>query len=458
MKTIKTWTALALAAMLSATSFTACSDDDNDKNIDGIEHIKDVHYDVWVSLDGTTGMGGGSTATSIIVRSLNTLEDGSMTIDFKNEGADVTAVMDEEVIVKNGYYYQANPLGTNPCYSKFQITNQGVNTIAERPFGTNTFKDRRYTHAWLADDEFIIMAANGSSNDVIWTKIKDNGTSLAISAEGSLNLAAATGFKKFSTSGLLRYRKSDNTLIYVFQNKSATTTFFVAFIDAATMTIKNIAEEKRAELPAGTAYGELLQNKMFMDEKDNLYIAANSQFESTKDDGKKSTTSQYGRIVRVKAGEDKIDEDFLGYNKPSCEGETTPSLAYSSKIVTCDYLGKNKALLYLQDPVYTGCVTSNLIYNGWGGKAQFNCYYAILDLATDEVKELTYNGKHLPYNNGTFSQRSFVLNNKAYIGTNPKDEAPAVYIYNINSGKVTKGATIKEGYNFDRIVYVNGKQ
>lgn len=458
MKAIK-FMSIALAAMLSAASFTACSDDDKDDNgkIPGIDHIDDVHYDVWVSLDGTTGMGSGSTATSIIVRSINSLEDGGMTIDFKNQGADVTAVMDEEVIVKNGYYYQANPLGTNPCYAKFQITNTGVKTIAERPFGTNTYKDRRYTHAWLSDNEFVIMAANGSANDVIWTKIKDNGTSLAISGEGSLDLAKATGFSKFSTSGLVRYRKSDNTLVYVFQNKSVTTSFFVAFIDATTMKLKNFVEEKRAEIPAGTAYGELLQDKMFIDEHDNIYVACNSQFNSIKDDGNKSTTSQYGRLIRINAGENKIDETYLGYDKTSCETETTPSLEYSSKIITCDYLGNNKALLYLQDPVYTGCATSNLQYNGWGGKAQYNCYYAILDLTTDKVTELTYNGTHLPYNNGTFSQRSFVLNNKAYIGTNPKNEAPAVYIYDIKSGRVTKGATIKEGYNFDRIVYVNGK-
>lgn len=455
MKTFK-FLSLAFAAIVSAASFTSCSDDDDnaEKPIDGVEQIKDVHYDVWVSLNGTTGMGSGSSATSIIVRSVNSLEDSTLTIDFKNEGADVTSVMDEEVITKNGYYYQANPLGTNANYSKFQITNTGVKTIAERPFGVNTFKDRRYTHAWLSDTEFIIMAANGQANDVIWTKLQDNGASLSIQSEGSLNLAEATGITKFSTSGLLRYRKSDNTLIYVFQNKSVTKSFFVAFIDAATMKVKNVVEEKRAALPAGTAYGELLQNKLFMDEHENLYIAANTPFTNDK---AKSTTSQYGRFVRVNAGENKIDESYLGYNKPSCEEETASSLDYSSKIITCDYLGNNKALLYLQDPVFTGAASTNKEYAGWGNTGKYNSYYAILDLTTDVVTEFTCNGKPLPYSYGTFSQRSFVLNNKAYIGTNPKDGAPTVYIYSIASGKTTKGAAIREGYDFDRIVYVAGK-
>lgn len=450
--------AFAFAAMLSATTFTSCNDDDdNDKPIDGIEQLKDVHYDVWASLDGTTGMGAGSSATAIIVRSLNSLE-GSSTIDFKGVGADVTAVMDQEAIIRNGYYYEANPLGTKSCFAKFKVTNEGVQTIAERPFAANTYKDRRYTHAWLSDNEFVIMAANGSKNDVIWTKIKDNGSSLTIEAEGNLNLGTVTnGMKGFSTAGLLRYRKSDNTLVYVFTSSSSKTSYFIAFIDPATMSVKNYVEENRAEIPAGTAYGELLQNKIFMDEHENIYIASNSQFQCTKDDGGKSTTSQYGRLIRIKAGEYKTDNSYLGYNKPSCENETAPSLEFSSKIITCDYLGNNKALLYLQDPVFTGCSTSNLQYNGWGGKGQFNCYYAILDLATDKIQEIMYNGTHLPYSNGTFSQRSFVLNNKAFIGTNPKDEAPAVYVYDIKSGKVTKGATIKEGYSFNRIVYVNGK-
>ena len=78
----------------------------------------------------------------------------------------------------------------------------------------------------------------------------------------------------------------------------------------------------------------------------------------------------------------------------------------------------------------------------------------MLDLTTDEVTEFKYNGTVLPYSSGTFSQRSFVLNGKAYIGVNPENSAPVIYIYNVNSGKMDKGLTIKEGYEFNRIVYI----
>lgn len=78
----------------------------------------------------------------------------------------------------------------------------------------------------------------------------------------------------------------------------------------------------------------------------------------------------------------------------------------------------------------------------------------MLDLTTDEVTELTCDGKKLPYSSGTFSQRSFILNGKAYIGVNPEHSAPCVYVYDIKSGNMKKGITIQEGYDFSRIVYI----
>ena len=82
---------------------------------------------------------------------------------------------------------------------------------------------------------------------------------------------------------------------------------------------------------------------------------------------------------------------------------------------------------------------------GWG--SDYNCYYAILNLTSDELTI-----PKIPYSQGPFSQRSLVLGKKAYIGVNPKEADPAVYIYDIPSETITKGLTIKEGYAFDRIV------
>ncbi len=443
MKTFK-FLACTLAALAIGSSFTACSDDDDEVVIKGIPQVNDVHYDILVSVGGSAGMGSQS---SNIIQSLNSLEEDAI-IDFRGIGADITATMDAEAIIKGQYYYEAAPLGL-ARYGKYKVTNSGVEVIAERPFGKNTYKDRRYTHDWLSDNEFFVMGSNGNSSEILWTKLKDEGDKLTIMAEGDLGLSANASYKKilsdnqitagtFSTSGLARYRSSDNTIVYAFRNTKDTKGFYVAFIDATTMQIKNVVRDTRAEQMAGTAYGELLQHKMFTDEHDNLYIGCNSQIPNAE-----KTTCQYGRLLKINNNSYEFDQTYEGYKD------------YTGKIVTCDYLGNNKALLYIQDPEHTGCSTDNAVYAGWGDN--YNSYYAILDLGTDQISEIEYEGKTLPYSSGTFSQRSFVLNNKAFIGVNPKDSAPAVYIYDIRSGKTTKGITIKEGYTFDRIIYISNK-
>ncbi|WP_148297531.1 hypothetical protein [Porphyromonas macacae] len=81
----------------------------------------------------------------------------------------------------------------------------------------------------------------------------------------------------------------------------------------------------------------------------------------------------------------------------------------------------------------------------WGNN--YNCYYAVLDIPTNKVTDLK-----LPASSGTFSQRSFVKNGKAFIGVNPEKSQPVVYYYDVVTGKLTPGLKIKMGYSFDRIV------
>lgn len=430
---MKTLHLLFFAFFMSAgLIFSACSDDNNDNNgnngNNGNGTIADrKHFDIWISLGVTAGMG---QEEALLVQNVSSLE-GDATIDFVDKGCDVTATLKSETIIKGDYYYQV-PVAEDR-FSKYRITNEGLVTVAEQPFKKNTYKARKYCHAWTAGNTLVIIAANGDANEVIWTKL--DATTMKITEEGNFGLAALTGIEKFSTSGLARYRKSDNTIIYAFQDKNNAQSFFVAFIDATTMTVKSYVEENRAEQMAGTAFGELLQDKMFFDENENLYIACNSRIP-----GSKYSTQQYGRLLRINRGETKFDADYEGYKKDA------------GKLVTVEYLGSNKALLYIQDPVHTGVPASSGKYEGWGDF--YNCYYAILDLTTDEVTECTYEGEKLPYSLGTFSQRSCVVNGKAYIGTNPEKSAPQIYVYDVKSGKMTKGVSIKDGYEFSRIVHI----
>lgn len=431
MKKIKLFALTFLAAFCTLT-FNACSDEDDptptpdekeneaDKENDKISSAD--YYDIWVRVGKT------SADRQILVQNVTSLEASDTPLDFTNKGVELTGYLQEETTFKDGYYYQI-PV-SNDRFSKYLIYGNEWSAVKERPYGDNTYQTYRYTHAWLDDNTLIIMSANGKKNQIIWTKL--NTTDMSILAEGTLPIEIAEG-GQFSTSGILRYRQSDGTLIYFFQRKKAdydARSFYVAFIKAEDMSVIgeetiSLEEEKTAEgfYMGGTAYGELLQEKTFFDENGHLYLSCDIEI---------NYPEKEARFIRIKKGEFKVDESYKGYS-----GKT-------GKIVSCSYLTNGKALLYIIDPTHTNA--------GWGSSGGYNCYYAIWDIASDNLSDVMYNGSPLPFCSGQWSQRHAVVGDKAYIGTNPESESPAIYIYDINTGDVVKGLTIKEGYEFFRLV------
>lgn len=82
----------------------------------------------------------------------------------------------------------------------------------------------------------------------------------------------------------------------------------------------------------------------------------------------------------------------------------------------------------------------------------YSHYYSVIDLATGERTRLSYGGKELAYSGGRFSQRSVVFNGKAYIGVNTEADANAIiYIYDTKTGAVEKGAEVAGEFYFDMI-------
>ncbi len=426
---------LMLFAMMLSMTFTACSSDDDEPDNRSVEEILNVHYDIWASIGETSGMGSSS---AILVKSVNSLDDPTQSVSFSNEGTDVSAKLYQESIIKGKYYYQIPK--EKDRFGKYEITNQGVKTVAEVKFADGyTYQDRRYCFAWTADNELVVMAANGDKSDVIWTKL--NTDNMTITANGSLGLPEFTpDVQTYSTSGLATYRASDGKILYFYCEKAKKSTasgVYVAIIDAKTMKVEATDVNTVCNDMSGTAYGELLQRKMFLDEQDNLYLPIQSQVPESE-----KSTCAYSRILRIKAGENKFDTAYLGMNTGYNTG----------KIVTCDYIGNGKALLYMQNPEHTGTSDDNKKGDGWGNN--YNCYYAIYDLDATTLTELECDGQKLPYSSGNFSQRSLVLGSKVVIGTNPKDALPTIYVYDTKTGKVAKGSTIAEGYELSRIVYI----
>lgn len=413
------------------------------------------HFDLLASVGATTGMSS-TGVTSYLIRSVEPgdLVNPNYSISYTGIGADIkSAELESEAVIYKGYYYEVAPKG-NSWYGKYLINNEGATTIARFEMGSSVFQTRKYAHAIIAENEFVFIGSDkasskGSQNNIVWSKVKDNGTSFTLEGEGVLDLTSATkdlkegGIVAFSTSGLAKYRPSDNTIIYCFTDKAndAAPGFYIAFIDAATMEIKNVVNETRGEEMSGTAFGELQQDKMFMDENENLYIACGNQIPDTS-----KSTQQYGRLIRVNKGEYDTDKNYLGFDKYD-----------SGKILTVDYMGNNKVMMYIQDPYYCGLASTPTEYTGWG-QNEFNSYYAVYDITTGERTELTYEGKALPYSCGSFTDRVSYYNGKCYIGTCPDEKTgnlPTIYIYDVETGSVTKGATLASGFYFDRLSVVD---
>lgn len=110
------------------------------------------------------------------------------------------------------------------------------------------------------------------------------------------------------------------------------------------------------------------------------------------------------------------------------------------KLMTVQYLGNNKALAYARHDASGTKIDS------------YSHYYSIVDLATGERTRLSYNGKEIAYSGGRFSQRSVIFNEKAYIGVNTEADANAIiYIYDSKTGSVEKGAEVAGEFYFDMI-------
>ena len=408
-----------MVALMFTFAFTACSSDDDETEIVEPQPEETYHYDLTVTVGKHGGMASQETHLTMSVASLS---DPNTTVDFKGNGIEINDYTIEN-IYDNKYMYQVPT--TADRFAKLQIKDNKLNVIRERPFKTNTYAARKYTHAWLNESTLLIMASNGTTDKIIWTKL--NTDDMTIISEGELPLSVAEGYNVFTTSGILKYRESDNKLFYFFYSKksaagsSKTTSepfFHIAVINPETMAVEKEIINKEAAEMQGSAYGELMQNFTFFDDDDNLYLSTFSSINKV----------NTGKLLRIKKGEYDFE---AGYNAfPDAKG----------KIVSVLYIGNNKALAYSGD-ASIGTGIQNVAY-----------YYSIVDLNAKTATPIKYNGSDLPYSAGSFSQRAVynAKEKKAYFGVS-NDEGESIYIYDVATGSVTKGLSIAPGYYFDQI-------
>lgn len=408
----------AFFTALFTLSFSACSDDDDSIPETGSEpEAQTYHFDVWIALDKHGGMG---RDVKTLVKSIDSLTAGKAPINFVGEGTEVNSVMSLETINKGQYYYQVPVSGDR--FSKYTLSDNKINVIQECPFseGVNTYETRKYTHAWIDDNTLMIVASNGEGDKILWTKL--NTANMSIVKEGVLDIPLPEGDKLFSTSGILTYRKSDNKLLYFYLGKKSkrgdtTPFFFTTLINPETMAVESNIRNTMAHQMVGSAYGELLQKCTLVDEEGTLYLAG---FSANEDGTEKS------HLLRIKSGEKDFDPAYDAFTN-------------AGKLVSIEYLGDGKVLAYARQDDLGMEIDS------------YSHYYSIIDLKTKSSSRISYNGQDLPYSGGRFSQRTAVVDGKAFIGVDSESSNPCIYIYDIKTGNVTKGAEIAEGYYFEQI-------
>ena len=429
MKKISFYFTLLVALMLSATTVSSCSDDDDENdpivNPDPEEKFDTItvypyHFDITVTVGQQGGMGRNVTTIMQSVDSLN----GGPQVDFRNQGGEINATYSMETILKGKYYYQV-PF-TADRFTKFEFKNDRVQVVQEQKFNTNTYVTRNYAHAWLSDSTFIVLAANGDKNAIIWTKL--NANDMTIIGEGTLDISVADGWESFTTTGIVAYRQSDDKLFYFYYNKKGTGRkatnekfFHVATINASTMAVEQDIVNTEANEMAGSAYGELLQQTTFFDENDNLYLAA---FNDT-------DAGEMGKLLRIKKGQNNFEAGYDGF--PNSDG----------KLLTVQYMGNGKVFAYSRhDDSELGTAIDSYAH-----------YYSVIDLNTKTRTRMAIGGQDIPYSSGRFSQRSAFAprENKMYFGVNTESAQPCVYVYDVATSQVSEGVKIAEGYYFEQI-------
>ena len=424
---------LTIAMVLMMSMAVSCEEPEPEPEPEP-EVVKDYNFDLFVCAVKHGGMSQNKNGT--YVRSVASLTADQPRVEFTGKGVDITQNYTLESITRGKYYYQV-PQKSTGGFVKFHIERDaaGDETIvedAEVPFKDNVYSARKYTHAWIGDSTtLVIIGTANKAKKIIWSKLSES--NLAIQSEGTFDIALPEGFNAFSTAGLLTYRKSDKKLYYFYltkreagQSDAATSVTNIAIINPDNMQVESTTAvpAEIMEETAGSAYGELMQSIIMYDEADNMYVAG--LITNDKD-------QEMGILRRIPVGSKTFDASWNGFPKP--EG----------KLLTVQYLGNGKALCYSRDEELGTKIDS---------KSHF---YSIINLANGSRERVQFNGQDLQYCGGRFSQRSVVVNNKAYIGVGGETEGeaeatyPTIYVYDCKTGVVEKGRELSKGFCFDII-------
>ena len=147
-----------------------------------------------------------------------------------------------------------------------------------------------------------------------------------------------------------------------------------------------------------------------------------------------STTAQRSLILRVNSGAMETDKSYDAYDQPR------------GKIIDLTPVSDDEVMLYVQDPKQA--TPDNPIWDSKNNRYVF--FWQILNLRTHKVRRI----EGVPLSVGNFSHFAAPSAGKVFLGANVASGNSCIYIYDLKSGKVSKGAELEAGFEIERIVPV----
>ncbi|MEL7678347.1 hypothetical protein [Elizabethkingia meningoseptica] len=330
----------------------------------------------------------------------NDLTKGEM--DITKEGDEINSKGTYAYIVKNGYIY--NYKTDEGVFKKFKYTQDRLTTVKEVPY---SYISDISGYTWVDNNTLVVIGTTGDGQHIRYTVF--NAADLSVTRQGEIEgLQPFPDAYKFYTAGAITYMDGGELYLqYSFRDgKWLTPTYYnFAVIDYKTFKTKRSVNDNRS---VGVANGSPYFKTSFNKDNEAFY---------------------YSCFPRTGAGSNKISL-FR-----TIKGTDAPDVAYQINLTdlvggktletVLNYIGNNKMVILYRDPALGSS------YNG---------RYAIVDIETRKlVRILEELPGDEPYEQGLFTQ-----DKKLYIAVNGSQGSNYVWIYDVQTDKVTKGMKLPD--------------
>jgi len=342
----------------------------------------------------------------------NSIDSG--TINILKDGIDLpTQYFDRSIIVHNGFFYHIK----SGKFIKFEMQENALTEIAAIPMSNQHIENMN----WQGKDTLLLFTLdNKTYSKLHYYKIDVKKFEILQKEEIHLPVApskfpiVSIGFSTLHQNNLIlgyTYNKVINETDF-----TTIDTMYFATLDPQTLKIKSIQKDNRSTYPGGV---NTVQSYSFHDERGNFY------FMSCPGIALGNNLSKPTAIFRIPNNTTTVDSSYF-FNLTA----TNQNHAYGMW-----YLGNNEAIIRSE---------RKDLYNDFSDHhSTYQFEYYVVDLLKQTATKLT-----LPYDKGTRKESVLVENGKAYITIDDKDDNHQVWIYNIQTKKISTGLKLDKETDF----------